>query len=189
MRSKTVEDPSIDADDKLPSQPSVPSEGNTAVKEENKSASNENQNSLLPDSGAIVKDTKSVYTVATAGATLTYKAPINKKAKKVTIPAAVTIDGITYKVTDIAPNAFKGCKKLKKITIGAGVTTIGKKAFTGCKHLKNIIIKSKKLKKIGKNAFKGINKTAKIKVPKNKLKAYKKMFKKAKLAKSIKVTK
>ena len=32
-----VEDPSIDADDKLPSQPSVPSEGNTAVKEENKS--------------------------------------------------------------------------------------------------------------------------------------------------------
>ena len=184
-----VEDPSIDADDKLPSQPSVPSEGNTAVKEENKSASNENQNSLLPDSGAIVKDTKSVYTVATAGATLTYKAPINKKAKKVTIPATVTIDGITYKVTDIAPNAFKGCKKLKKITIGTGITTIGKKAFAGCKNIKNIIVKSKSLKKIGKNAFKGINKAAKIKVPKNKLKAYKKLFKKAKLAKSIKVTK
>ena len=77
----------------------------------------------------------------------------------------------------------------EKITIGAGVTTIGKKAFAGCKNIKNIIVKSKSLKKIGKNAFKGINKTAKIKVPKNKLKAYKKLFKKAKLAKSIKVTK
>ncbi len=81
------------------------------------------------------------------------------------------------------------CKKLKKITIGAGVTTIGKKAFAGCKNIKNIIVKSKSLKKIGKNAFKGINKMAKIKVPKNKLKVYKKLFKKAKLAKSIKVTK
>ena len=177
-------------EDFSPQQPS----GNDAgigVNDNNIVTGSTEQPSSLPAVGTELSDaaSKARYTVATAGATLTYKAPINKKAKKVTIPATVTIDGITYKVTDIAPNAFKGCKKLKKITIGAGVTTIGKKAFTGCKHLKNIIIKSKKLKKIGKNAFKGINKTAKIKVPKNKLKAYKKLFKKAKLAKSINITK
>ena len=190
----STEPPSAEqpSDEKPSQQPSGNSGGtNAGTSHNNNSSAGMQQPSTLPSVGTELSDaaSRASYTVATAGATLTYKAPINKKAKKVTIPAAVTIDGITYKVTDIAPNAFKGCKKLKKITIGAGVTTIGKKAFTGCKHLKNIIIKSKKLKKIGKNAFKGINKTAKIKVPKNKLKAYKKMFKKAKLAKSIKVTK
>ncbi len=177
-------------EDFSPQQPS----GNDAgigVNDNNIVTGSTEQPSSLPAVGTELSDaaSKARYTVATAGATLTYKAPINKKAKKVTIPAAVTIDGITYKVTDIAPNAFKGCKKMKKITIGAGVTTIGKKAFAGCKNIKNIIVKSKSLKKIGKNAFKGINKTAKIKVPKNKLKAYKKLFKKAKLAKSINITK
>ena len=172
--------------------PQQPSGNDTAIGANNNIVTgNTEQPSSLPAVGAVLNDagSKARYTVTVAGAALTYKAPTNKKVKKVTIPSTVTIDGVTYKVTNIAPNAFKGCKKLKKITIGAGVTTIGKKAFAGCKNVKNIIVKSKSLKKIGKNAFKGINKTAKIKVPKNKLKAYKKLFKKAKLEKSIKVTK
>lgn len=113
----------------------------------------------------------------------------SNKIKTAVIPDFVAINGVSYKVTSIAPNAFKKCKKLKKVTIGAGVTEIGKNAFSGCKNLKNVIVKSKSLKKIGKNAFKGINKTAKIKVPKKKIKAYTKLFRKAKVAKSVKITK
>ena len=40
--------------------------------------------------------------------------------------------GITYKVTGIAPGAFKGNTKVTSITIGNYVTTIGKKAFYLC---------------------------------------------------------
>lgn len=140
--------------------------------------------SILIDSSS-----KSRYIVAEDKSTVVYKAPLNKKVKKITIPSTVTISGVTYKVTSIAPNTFKKCKKLKKIAIGANVATIGKNAFSGCKNLKNVIIKSKSLKTIGKNAFKGINKKAKIKVPKKNLKKYIKMLKKSKLNKGIKITK
>ena len=192
LEEPPVEEPPLEEPPTEDFSPQQPSGNDTAIGANNNIVTgNTEQPSSLPAVGAVLNDagSKARYTVTVAGATLTYKAPTNKKVKKVTIPATVTIDGITYKVTDIAPNAFKGCKKLKKITIGTGITTIGKKAFAGCKNIKNIIVKSKSLKKIGKNAFKGINKAAKIKVPKNKLKAYKKLFKKAKLAKSIKVTK
>ncbi len=174
----------------------------------------ESDSSDLPASGTTITDeeTNADYQVVEQGKTVVYKKVLNVNVVNVTIPSVVNINGITYNVTNIANNAFSKCKKIKKIIISnnitvigngafnkctslkrivipAKVTSIGKNAFSGCKNLKNIIIKSKKLKKIGKNAFKGINKTAKIKVPKNKLKAYKKLFKKAKLAKSIKVTK
>jgi hypothetical protein len=94
-------------------------------------------------------------TVAVVGTT-------NKKAKTITIPATVKVDGITYKVTGIADNAFKGSKKLTKVTIGKNVTKIGKNAFSGCKNLKKLTITAGKLKTISKNAFKGINKKAAI---------------------------
>lgn len=50
----------------------------------------------------------------------------NKKASKVVIPATINIEGTVYKVTAIADNAYKGCSKLKKITIGKNVVKIGK---------------------------------------------------------------
>lgn len=133
--------------------------------------------------GTTVTDakSKSVYKVAgsaASGYTVTYVRPASKKAKTVVIPATVTVNGVSCKVTSIANNAFKGQKKLKKVTIGANVTTIGKKAFFGCKELKKVTIKSKQLKKVGAKAFAKINAKAKIKVPKNKKKAYKKLFKK-----------
>ncbi|MCD8018051.1 MAG: CAP domain-containing protein [Clostridiales bacterium] len=104
---------------------------------------------------------------------------IKASATKVTIPATVTMNGITYKVTSIADNALKNHKKVTKIVIGKNITTIGKNAFYGCKKLKNITIKTTKLtkKKVGAKAFKGIRAKAKIKVPKAKLKAYKKILK------------
>lgn len=127
--------------------------------------------------GDVVQAASAKYQVTNASKkTVAYKAPV-KKSAIVSVPNKVTINGASYKVTSIAKNAFKGNKKLKKVTIGSNVTSVGANAFSGCKSLKTIVIKSTKLKTVGKNAFKGINKKAVIKVPAKKLKAYKKLFK------------
>ena len=101
----------------------------------------------------------------------------NSKKTSVSIPAMITINGYTYKVTEIASKAFKNNKKLKSVTIGKNVTKIGKEVFSGCKKLKKITIKSAVLKSVGKNAIKNIDKKATIKVPKKQLSKYKKLFK------------
>lgn len=88
----------------------------------------------------------------------------NKKVKKLTIPSTVKVGGVTYKVTAVASQAFKGNKNLTNITIGRGITKIGNEAFSGCKNLKKITVTAGKLKTISKNAFKGINKKATITV-------------------------
>ena len=153
------------------------------------------------------------YVVTNANASapeVAYKQNPDKNAKKVAIPATVTEKGITYKVTSIADNAFKGNKKLSSVTIPAGVTSIGKNVFAGCvalkkitipanvtdigakafsgdKNLKKITIQSAVLKKVGSGAFKNIHKKATIKVPKKKKKAYQKLLKKKGQAATVKI--
>lgn len=127
--------------------------------------------------------------LSTKSATVSYKAPKNKKITSATIPATVKISGKKYKVTAIEASAFAKCKKLKKVTIGTNVKTIGKKAFYKCSKLKSIKVKSKKLTKVGSNAFKGIHKKAVIQVPKAKLSKYKKLMKKKGQAKTVKIKK
>ncbi len=114
-----------------------------------------------------------------------------KNAKTVKIPSTVKISGKSYKVTVVAKNALKGNKKLTKLTIGANIKKIGANAFKGCSKLKNVTIKTKKLtkSKVGNNAFKGINAKATIKVPKAKVKAYKKIVQAKGAGKSVKVKK
>ena len=111
---------------------------------------------------------------------LEYVAPIKKKSHH-TVYTKVKIDGITYKVTSIAANAFKGHKTLKKVTIGKYITSIGSKAFYKAAALEKVVIKSKKLKSanIGTSVFSkagtagdGIT----FVVPSSKLKSYKKLF-------------
>lgn len=88
----------------------------------------------------------------------------NKKVKKLTIPSTVKVGGVTYKVTAVASQAFKGNKNLTNITIGRGITKIGNEAFSGCKNLKKITVTAGNLTTIRKSAFKGINKKATITV-------------------------
>lgn len=88
----------------------------------------------------------------------------NKKAKKLTIPSTVKVGGVTYKVTAVASQAFKGNKNLTNITIGRGITKIGNEAFSGCKNLKKITVTAGNLTTIRRSAFKGINKKATITV-------------------------
>ena len=143
------------------------------------------------EEGTDIKDkTGTTYTVTQTGkkAEVEYTAPKAGKKGTVTIPNKVTINGVDYKVTSIASNAFKGNGKVKKIVVSGNIDSIGNNAFKNCKNLKVITIKSKKLNKksISKNAFKGISKKVVIKVPKNKKKAYKKLFRSKGLNKSIK---
>lgn len=135
-----------------------------------------------------------------------------------TIPSSVKANGKTYKVTAIAPNAFKNCRKLKQATIsknvssigsgafqgcsslrtlkiGSKVSSIGAKAFYDCKALTSVTIQSKKLTSgsVGKSAFAkaGRNNYKKlmVKVPKSRLSAYKKLLKAKGLSSKTKVTK
>ena len=131
-----------------------------------------------------------------------------KQTKTITVKDTVKIENVSFKITAIEKNAFKGNKKVTTVKIGKNVQTIGANAFSGCtklqkvtinsknlskmeakafykcKKLKNIKISSLKLKTVGKNAFKGIAKKAKIDVPNKKVKAYKRLLKKGNLAKN-----
>lgn len=118
------------------------------------------------------------YKVTKAGAEVSL-IKTNKKAKRVTIPAVIKVNGVTYKVTSIGAKAFNGNKKLTKITVGTNIKKISNNAFFKCKSLKMVNIKSVLLTKktANKKAFKGTNKKMVIKVPKKVKKAYVKIFK------------
>ena len=146
--------------------------------------------------GTVISDqtTKASYKVTQTGeknGTVEYINSTDKNVKTITIPATVTINGIKYKVTSIAKNAFKnnkkltkvtigsnvktidanafyGCTKLKTVTIGKNVTTIGSKAFYKCTALSNITIPSK-VTKIESNAFYGCKKLKSITIKATKL--------------------
>ncbi len=128
----------------------------------------------------ITKDTDDVYTV-------TYLKPQKKTQKSVKIPASVSYNGVSYKVTEIAKKAFAQNKNLRSVTIGKYVETIGASAFLGDGKLKTIKVESKVLKKVGKKALKGVSASCKIKVPKSQRKAYAKKFKKKGQKSSVRV--
>ena len=126
-------------------------------------------------------------TVSVQNNTVTVVTPVNKKAKSLNIPNSVMIQGRALPVTAIAPNAFKGMKKLKSVTIGENIQSIGKNAFKNCANLKKITIKSLSLEKstVGANAFRGINPKAVVKCPKSKKKEYRKFLIKKGMKKTV----
>ncbi|MFR1611074.1 MAG: leucine-rich repeat protein [Anaerobutyricum soehngenii] len=118
------------------------------------------------------------YKVTKAGAEVSL-IKTNKKAKRVTIPAVIKVNGVTYKVTSIGAKAFNGNKKLTKITVGTNIKKISNNAFFKCRSLKTVTIKSVLLTKktANKKAFKGISRKMVMKVPKKMKKVYVKIFK------------
>ena len=111
----------------------------------------------------------------------------SKTARTLKVAATVTINGEKVSVTSVKANAFKGMKKLEKVTIGTNVSRIGKNAFSGDGKLKSIQIKSKKLTSVGKRALKNISAKAVIKVPKSKKKTYTSLLKGKGQKKSVKI--
>ena len=99
-----------------------------------------------------------------------------KPTEAVTVPTVAEINGIKYKVTRIAQdaffqdntiktlviganvtvidaNAFYGCANLVKVSGGKGLKTIGSNAFARCPKLSSFVITSKVLSKIGAQSF------------------------------------
>ena len=132
----------------------------------------------LPKAGTKYTVGGNQYTILKAGLSVRFSLA-NPKAKAVTIPNTITVDGISYKVTEVGANAFKNNKKVKKVTIGANVVKIANKAFNKCPNLKNVIIKTTLLTKktASKKCFSKVNKKMVIKVPKKVKKSYAKIFK------------
>lgn len=138
--------------------------------------------SPVPSVGSVLKSTTGIYQVTKSSTSkssgiLSLKKTANKNVKQVTIPATVTINNHSYLVTSIQKNAFQGCKKLKKVTIGSNITKIGANAFQGCKKLKTLRVNTPSLKSVGKKSFHKIGKKPVIYVPGNKKKSYQKKLK------------
>lgn len=192
----------------LPEEPDNTKEPETTEK----TTKTEKTKALKIGAGITSKKTGAKYKVTVSGSKpqVAYVACGDTGQKTVDIPAAVIVNGLKYTVTSIADGAFKGNKKLTKVTIPGAVTAIGNSAFEGCKALKSIVIPSyvksigksafkncKKLRtiqvkgcllsRIGKNAFKGIHAKAKIKVPKKQFKTYKRLLKGKGQKKTVKI--
>ena len=73
-------------------------------------------------------------------------------ATELVIPAEVTHEGKTYKVTAIGAEAFRGNSTLTKVTIPEGVTDIGPFAFDTCESLTSVTI-PEGVTAIGNHAF------------------------------------
>lgn len=136
-----------------------------------------------PAEGTLIRDqkTEAMYLVTRSGlkgAQAAYAGSLDKKNPSITIRSSVVLDGIVYKITSIADQAFAKNKYLEEIEIASGVKKVGKQAFYKCSRLKSITVKSKNLKKtaIGTQAFKGIHKKAVFYVPAKKLKTYRTVF-------------
>lgn len=79
----------------------------------------------------------------------------------VVIPATVTHDGMTYKVTGINDRAFMNCPELTGVTIGSNVTTVGESAFENCTALTSVVLGDYVIN-IGGLAFGGCTSLAKV---------------------------
>ena len=82
-------------------------------------------------------------------------------AKDVTIPSSISIDGISYQVTDIERSAFYGINSLVNLTVSEGIKTIGYTAFKNCYNLKTVSLPSS-LVSIGDYAFENCKKITTI---------------------------
>ncbi len=123
--------------------------------------------------------------------TVEYSAAAKGAKGTITIPAQVTIKGVTYKVTSVGASACRNRAGITKVIIGKNVTKIGNRVFSGCKKLKKVIIKTTKLTEstVGSNAFSGISSGVVVKVPESKVKAYRKLFKKKGISDGATITK
>ncbi len=139
--------------------------------------------STEPEDASKVTATNGSTVSTTSSGTATLNAVKKTTKKSVTVAATVKVDGVSYKVTVVAANAFKNAKKATKITLPNTIKKINKNAFKGTK-LKTLVLKGKSAITVKKGAFKGLN-TKKItikvnkKISKKNLKKLKKNLKKA----------
>ncbi|WP_026498437.1 leucine-rich repeat domain-containing protein [Butyrivibrio sp. WCD2001] len=92
--------------------------------------------------------------------------PKDKKAKKVVIPATVSLGDKEYKVTSIGEKAFYKNKNVQEIIVGNNVEDIEAYAFYGCINLKKLTI-GNGVKNIGDSAIRKCTKLESLTLPKS----------------------
>lgn len=113
----------------------------------------------VPAKGTTLKSGNVTYKVTNAASenpTVAYAKP-GSTSTSVSIPSTITINDMKYSVTSIDANAFKGNKKVTKVTVNKSITSIGSSAFYGCTNLKTVSGCSG-VTSIGTNAFYGCTK-------------------------------
>ena len=120
----------------------------------------EEKNEIIIDDGSV----NGIFVITSRdNATVTYHSGCRKNISEIIIPSTVSDEnGCVYTVTEIASNALKGYKKLKKISVPGTINKIGKGAFKNCKKLSAVKINGRNLDNVSSGAFKGIKKGAKI---------------------------
>lgn len=88
----------------------------------------------------------------------------NKYEGEVVIPAEVTFNNRTLKVTQIGRSAFKGCNLLTSVTIPDSVKSIGEYAFSGCSSLTSITIPDS-VKSISSSVFENCSSLISVTIP------------------------
>jgi len=94
--------------------------------------------------------------------TVTYMTTdFNSYSGDVSIPETVTCDGVTYEVTAIDANAFRGSTGLTSVIIPNTVISIGENAFMDCISLTSINLPNS-VKTVGSYAFSGCTKLKQV---------------------------
>ncbi|MDD5817429.1 MAG: leucine-rich repeat domain-containing protein, partial [bacterium] len=87
----------------------------------------------------------------------------SKPTGHLNIPESVTYGGISYPVTTIDYQAFRGCSGLTSVTIPNSVTSIGAYAFENCSGLTSVTIPNS-VTSIGYGAFRSCSSLTSIEV-------------------------
>ena len=102
----------------------------------------------------------------------------------ITIPASVSFGGVTYKVSTVANNAFRGCMNIGTVEVESGVSYIGNSAFENCGRLGSVNI-LEGVSYIGDKAFAGCTQLHTLSLPKSLTFVGKGSFSRCKSIKSI----
>ena len=94
----------------------------------------------------------------------TYDEYADEYTGEVVIPESVVYGDITYSVTAIGKETFRGCTALTSVTIPEGVTLIGNYAFNGCTALTSVTI-PEGVTSIGGFAFRDCDGLTSITIP------------------------
>lgn len=93
------------------------------------------------------------------------------------IPAKICVQDIYYDVKMIDFEAFRGCTKLKNVTVGRYVTRIQYGAFQGCRKLGKVTFQGRKLNEVGDDAFRSTASGIRFVMPRSVRTKYKKLLK------------
>ena len=117
-------------------------------------------------SGAEYSDANFKYAYSKTKNFARVESTIKKTATSLTIPSKITVNGVSYPVTQIGDYALSDLQKLKSITIPSSVTEIREGAFSNCFDLRSVTIPSK-VTEIAPSCFSMCLELTEISLPKN----------------------